>query len=280
MISCSRDWRVGGALPWSISSRWLMHSDSTVPSERLTTRRRSRLLLARAATFAASNGLGGPWRVSASLYDASRREPLYQATASVPNNISGAASAYARLADSLLLRGAGADSVAATARGLRSLPAVQAFSRAQLALDDWDLVSADSLFQAASLFDPDYARARLWLAQVRAWQGQNRNAWGTVAERALAMSEQLSDRERRLSRALVHLGRGSYANACAEYAALARRNDRDFSAWFGLGQCQAMNNIVESDRSSPSVALSHERGPRDALVCESFRDPSIRTSRL
>ena len=196
--------------------------------------------------------LGVGWRLSASVYDMNAARPLYQTFEAIPGDISGAIGAYARVADTLLLRGVRADSVRATAIGTRSLPAVQAFGRGLEALDDWDLAAADSAFQAAALFDPQYARAHLWLAQTRAWQARTTDAWGTVAERASVMSEQLNERERRLARALVHLARRSYDEACAEYRALAGRNDRDFAAWYGQGQCETMNTAVVADSTSPS----------------------------
>ncbi|MEX2153124.1 MAG: serine/threonine-protein kinase [Gemmatimonadaceae bacterium] len=196
--------------------------------------------------------LGGDSRVTLSLYDASREQSLYQKAANIPKDIAGAVTAYATLADSLLLRGLTADSAPSTSTGSRSLPAIQAFSRALTALDDWDLIRADSGFQSAASYDPEYARASLWLAQVRAWQGQSRNSWGTVAERAVSMVDQLGRREQQLARALLYLDRGLFARACAAYDSLRQRNDHDFAAWYGLGQCRQMNRLVIADPRSPS----------------------------
>lgn len=192
------------------------------------------------------------WRISASLYDAQREQPLYQANERVPADLIGAMRGYARVADSLLLRGVPADSIPLGVAGSRSLPAVQAFGRAQTALDEWDLARADSGFASALGYDPDFARASLWLAQVRAWQNQSRTSWGGIAQRAAAMSDQLSERERKLTEALVLLAKGSYESACAVYEALGRRNDRDFAAWFGMGQCRMLDKAVIADRASPS----------------------------
>lgn len=206
---------------------------------------------------------GNGWHISASIYDASQGHSLYQASGATPNDLAGAAATYASVADSLLLRGAKADPSAATASRARSLPAVQAFGRAQAALSEWDLVAADSALQAATSFDPEFARASLWLAQVRAWQNLNRNTWGTFAERAAASSEQLDDREARLARALVHLAKGSYDKSCAIYDSLVVRNDRDFPAWFGVGQCHMLNKLVVADSKSPSgwrFQMSAHRG--------------------
>jgi tetratricopeptide (TPR) repeat protein len=146
--------------------------------------------------------------------------------------------------------------------GSRSLPAVQAFSRAQFGLDDWDLEAADSLFQTALTYDADYARANLWLAQVRAWEGGVPARWVTLAERALALPDQLSEREQQLARALVLLAHRSYKDACKVYGTLAARNDRDFAALFGLGQCQMMDRLVYADATSPSGWSFHSSARR------------------
>jgi len=216
-----------------------------------------------AAFLAASLGAGRYVRVAvaprgaarhvvAALYDVTAARLLYQASQDVPTDLPGAAAAYARLADSLLLRGASADSVPGSVASARSLPAVQAFARAQLALDDWDLVAADSAYQTAIAFDPQYARANLWLAQVRAWSDGSPTSWSTLAQRAASLGGQLSERERKLADALVRLGRSDFAGACAVYEGLRRLNSLDFAAWFGLGQCRTMDRIVIVDPASPS----------------------------
>lgn len=189
---------------------------------------------------------------SASLYDARRAQSLYRAAVIVPGDLKGAAEAFARLIDSLLLRGAPADSLSTRHARPRSLPAVQAYGRAQAALAQWDLEAADSALSDAVTFDSEYARANFWLAQVRAWRHPTRNTWGPFAERAAHGAEQLDERESRLAAALVRLSKGDYASACAMYEVIARRNPSDVVAWFGIGQCNMMNKTVIRSSSSPS----------------------------
>jgi hypothetical protein len=208
------------------------------------------------------SSVGDAWLVSASLYDVARGKPLYAARERITRDLVAASAAYARLADSLLLRGGVADSVPVAVSGSRSLPAVQAFARAQLAMDDWDLDAADSLFELSVSLDPDFARASLWLAQVRAWRSPNLKPWATVADRASALQVQLTTRERQLATALVMLAAHRYDEACKVYDALSRRNDRDFAAWFGLGQCQRMNRLVHADPRSPSGFAFHSSARR------------------
>ena len=196
--------------------------------------------------------VGNAWRAYAALYNNGDTRALYQATEHVPLDLAGAIAAYRRLADSLLLHGAGGDAKPEVVAGTRSLPAVQAMGRAQAGLDDWDLAAADAAFEAAVGFDPNYARANLWLAQVRAWREMPPTTWASVASRAYGASGELSDREHTLAHALVLLGRGDYAAACGVYDELRRENDHDFAAWFGLGQCRGMDKLVVPDANSPS----------------------------
>lgn len=186
------------------------------------------------------------------LYDVAGTRRLHDVTQHIPGDLPGAAAAYARLADALLLRGARPDTSIAVSGEAHSLPAVQALTHAQLALDNWDLSAADSAFQAAVRFDPSYGRANLWLAQVRAWRGLPSTSWSTVADRALAAASELSARERQLADGLVLLSTRQFDEACRVYDQLRRRNSRDFAAWFGLGQCRTMDRAVVADRSSPS----------------------------
>lgn len=195
---------------------------------------------------------GGDRRVAATLFDAPKGSSLHSVAMILPGGLEGAIRTYERLADSLLLRSAPVDSASAPVAGVRSLPAAQAFGRAQAALVEWDLLAADSALQAATAYAPDYARATLWLAQVRVWQNQGRATWATLAERAVAMAQQFSQRERRLAAALGYLARGSYSDACATYDSLLSQNDHDFAAWFGRAQCQSLDKVVVPDPRSPS----------------------------
>ena len=141
---------------------------------------------------------GNSWRAYLALYDATSSRPLYTVDGQIPLDLASATVAYSRLVESLLLRGASVDSAPTNAVTQRSLPAVQAFGRAQLALDDWNLNAADSSFQAAVAFDPEYAKANLWLAQVRAWRKQARTSWSP-----LRRESHRSERSTQSTRAVV-----------------------------------------------------------------------------
>jgi serine/threonine protein kinase len=196
--------------------------------------------------------LGTESRLSASLYEIGREAPLYVYAETVPDEIGGAAAAYVRVADSLLLRGRTADPLPAGIVGSRSLPAQQAFAEGQDALTAWDLVRADSGFASAIQYDPEFARASFWLAQVRAWRGMPVQSWRAVVERAASRQQDFNNRERQLVAALLALSRASFADACRLYTQLTSKDDRDFAAWFGRGQCLDMDDAVIPDATSPS----------------------------
>src|SRR5204863_1044752 len=168
-----------------------------------------------------STRVGDSMHVHVAIYDVRSPEALYSYTLRLPQGLVGADSMYGRVADTLLLRGSSSAPGTRTplARGTRSLPAVQSFARALSALEDWDLVAADSSLSLAIRYDRDYARAHAWLAQVRAWQQlrswEPRAAapWAALADNALDNGAQLSNREREFTQALALLGHGDFAKA-------------------------------------------------------------------
>jgi DNA-binding SARP family transcriptional activator/tetratricopeptide (TPR) repeat protein/predicted Ser/Thr protein kinase len=198
------------------------------------------------------SAMGDSMRVYAALYDVVDERPVFQVSAQISSEVGSASRAYCGLARSLLLQGAGGDSLPFVACVRRSLPAVQAYVRAHAALSEWNLSLADSSFQTAVAFDPSDARANLWLAQVRAWRGMSPASWATLAERAIAGAANLSVRERTLADALAGMARDDFEGACGSYEELRRVNDHDFNAWFGLGQCRGLDKTVVRDASSPS----------------------------
>jgi hypothetical protein len=194
----------------------------------------------------------GVSRVYLALFDARAGKAVYHSSGEVPADLTAAKEVYARLADSLLLRGAGGAGGSLGRSSSRSLPAAQAIGRARAALDDWELAAADSALEAALAFDIRDPWTNLWAAQVRAWRGLPATSWSTAASRAVGGAASLSVRERALAHALAALAGGEFAAACGYYDTLRRENERDFAAWYGLGQCRRMDKIVVRDSGSPS----------------------------
>lgn len=189
--------------------------------------------------------------ISAALFDVRSPRPLF-AVSSTMTAGDNPALAFQRVAAELLLRKS-RDSADAKSPPSRSVPAMQAFAAGIAALSEWDLATADSAFQASARFDSAFVRPVFWSAQVRAWSYRPDADWKLLAQRAADASPRLPDRERALASALAALGRGAYAESCAQYAALRDRNPRDFAAWFGLGQCRDLDRVVLPDRRSPTA---------------------------
>jgi eukaryotic-like serine/threonine-protein kinase len=196
--------------------------------------------------------VGPAWRLRAWLRDVRFDSTLARATISISPEAKDNDLAYAPLADSLLLRGATDTLRGAGQPSTKSLPAIQSFALGFDALDEWDLPRADSLFQRATVFDPEYARASLWQAQVRAWQSLDPSTWRTLAERATIKGSRLSPRERMLATALQEMADGQFAGACVIYSGLRARNRLDFTAWYGYGQCLDRDLRVVRDGKSPT----------------------------
>jgi tetratricopeptide (TPR) repeat protein len=194
------------------------------------------------------------WRVHAWLYGVQlqRDSNLYRTAVTVPRSLQGVDVLYAGLADSLLLRGHPDSALGSRLPSTRSLPAMQSFASGFDALDDWDFVRADSMFQLAIGFDHDYARAYLWGAQVRAWQKRDPLMWMPLIIHALDGSARLSARDQQIAAALQALGSGAYEKACSIYRALRDENKTDFTAWYGLGQCNDLDLRVVPDAKSPT----------------------------
>ena len=193
--------------------------------------------------------VGSDVRVRVSLHDTRTGERLADTVAHVPPGGSLEETTAQRIADHLLFRG---EVAGGGPFGTSSLEAGRAFVRAQRALRQWELAVADSLFGVSLRADPEYARALLWRAQVRTWAGQDPGLTQGLVERALARRDRLPEPEEQMAEGLLHLARDEYREACASYTALRAMDERDFAAWFGLGECRSRDGVVIRDPTSPS----------------------------
>jgi tRNA A-37 threonylcarbamoyl transferase component Bud32/tetratricopeptide (TPR) repeat protein len=199
--------------------------------------------------------VGDSIRVHAVLYDASilgAGAALREQTVRLPLDLAGTDSAFAALADGLLLRNTSPGGHL-PAGGTRSLPARQAYEQGFSAINDWDLVRADSSFSDAVHHDPQYAQAHLWLALVRSWSDPGASAaWQSAAERAAAGRATLSARDRQISNAILGLSRDDVATACRTWEGLTREYPHDFVVWYGLATCLYQDRKVVRDPRSPT----------------------------
>ena len=197
--------------------------------------------------------IGDSLRIYAGLYDATRNNRLVvDRTVRLKASLAMADSAFATLADGLLFPSGSAGAHAEAGAGTRSLPALQAFSGAYGAIEEWNLARADSLFVRTTQLDAGFTEAFLWLAQVRMWRRLPLDQWSFAADRAVRGRGRLAPRDQALADALRLMVVGSLPAACATLLRLTRQEPYDFAAWYGMGTCFARDSLVIASPSSPS----------------------------
>jgi tRNA A-37 threonylcarbamoyl transferase component Bud32 len=196
--------------------------------------------------------IGDSLEVRGALHDAVSGGFLAGRSIRVPRASSGADALVGRLAADLLFQGRLELDPEEGWPGSRSVPAMDAFMSGKEAVRRWELPAADSAFAHALSYDNNFARASLWLAQLRAWQGLPSRIWRLQAERALASRSGLGARDSALAEALSALSRGDYVAACAEWRGMTARWPADFSIWYGAAMCLSLDTAVRPDRASPS----------------------------
>ncbi|MFN2565075.1 MAG: serine/threonine-protein kinase [Gemmatimonadaceae bacterium] len=197
---------------------------------------------------------GGGTRIRGGVYDVRRGRALRETTVVAVAGGADQDAVFRRLAMTLLRvdrRPAAADGGDG---GTSSLAAWHAYGRGHIAVAAWDLPTAEREFAAALAADGEYAAANVWLAQVRSllWRGdRGMPRPGGGLETAIA-GRRLGARDELLARGMLALARGSYPDACSAYEQLRRRDSLDVLAWFGLGECNAVDSMVVLDANSRS----------------------------
>jgi tRNA A-37 threonylcarbamoyl transferase component Bud32/tetratricopeptide (TPR) repeat protein len=191
--------------------------------------------------------------VHATLYDVKQGAAVREHVLRLVANDPGVSAKFTELADALLVGGVqSAADPSARGAGTRVFAALQAFEEGQEGRARWDLLSAERAFERALELDPDYVQASFWLAQTRAWEGRPVAEWRNEALAAAAPNAALSARERTWARGLGSLVADHFPDACAAYREGIARDSADFVAWFGLGECQSKDKVIERDATSPS----------------------------
>lgn len=195
---------------------------------------------------------GGETYVHAGLYDAGSGALLHEGTRSLGVRIDSPDSAWSALADQLLLSDVPNGLRSGPFVGTTSRPALQAFARGVSAVDRWDLALADSALAQAAVYDSAFARAELWLAQVRVWRQRPLETWNYLVNRSLARRVSLAPRDRDALDALSAQATGQTTRACALWEALASAEVSDFTAWYAAANCEMWDTAVIRDSRSPS----------------------------
>jgi tetratricopeptide (TPR) repeat protein len=134
-----------------------------------------------------------------------------------------------------------------------SFPAWNAYARGHAQLQKGNLDSAERAFREAANADPEFGPARVWMAQIAAWKTPTApDDWLDEASGALRSKSGLDDRDRLIALALTRMASKRFADACTAYSSLKQIDSTDFTALFGLGQCQALDSLVVPSTSSPS----------------------------
>jgi serine/threonine protein kinase/tetratricopeptide (TPR) repeat protein len=135
----------------------------------------------------------------------------------------------------------------------KSFLAWTAYGQGHVALKSWDLARAEQAFRTAIDADQSYSAPRLWLAQLLAWKTDYKpGEWQELAMRAAGEQSKLSERDRSILNALVAMSAQRYPDACQIYAGLTRSDSLDFAGWYGLGECQYLDQLVVPSPESPS----------------------------
>jgi hypothetical protein len=202
---------------------------------------------------------GDAIRLNASLYDV-KGGPLAAVTHSVVMAGGDPAVVVGRLVDQLLLR-----RESTSVPESRSLPAMQLFAQATAAREAFALRTADSLLSYALEYDREFAHAALWLAQVRVWRKEPVGDWQQWAQRA-GSSAQLSGQDSVIAAGLVDLARGDALRACSRFEVLTAQLPANFSSWYMLASCRALDTVVVRDSRTISgwrFRTSYQQALRD-----------------
>ena len=199
------------------------------------------------------SNVGDSIQVTAALYDLRHGgKTVRDYTVRIPKDGQRLEAKFRELADSILLGGVNVVQLRPDVVGTDVLAAFYAYADGRAALARWDLAGAERAFQAALESDPSYPQASLWLAQVQMWSDEPLATWQANVGRALATPSKLGSTDLALARALWSLGAGQFPDACERYRHIIAQRPADFVAWFGLGQCQSKDRVVERDAGSPS----------------------------
>ena len=194
---------------------------------------------------------GDTLRLTASLYDAARGgPPLREAKARVPSHAGRVGAAFNALADSLLGVELGATG-GPGAEQTHSLQALAAGNAGARAVRSWKLTEAAGRFRAAIAADSEFAHAYLWLGQTLLWAAdsspQAARDRAAIARRTGDLLPRLGSTDRLLLAAQQAMFQQSWPDACARYREILAADSTNFTAWYGLAECNAGDPVVIRD---------------------------------
>jgi DNA-binding SARP family transcriptional activator/TolB-like protein len=129
----------------------------------------------------------------------------------------------------------------AAATGSRSIPAIKAYLRGDIALREGRYVDALDAYRDATVSDTSFALAYYRMSIAGDWCGRVETA-DTASELAIRYSDRLNDRERRLISGYSAWRDGRSSVAEQTYRSILDDYPDDADAWFGLGEVLFHNN--------------------------------------
>lgn len=145
------------------------------------------------------------------------------------------------------------DAVAARMSTEVTPDARRAYRQGHAALALWNIGAAQQAFAEAAGIDSVSPHARYWLAQSLALgRRMSSGEFKLASARLAAARERLHGRDSLFAAALVAMGSGQPTLACEAYETRLRQDSLDATAWYGMGDCQALDSTVVRDPASPS----------------------------
>jgi tetratricopeptide (TPR) repeat protein len=127
------------------------------------------------------------------------------------------------------------------------------YKAGKAAFEKWDLHTAELELGRAASADPRFASAQLLLAQTLELERRlNTDQFRLTTARLGAEQARLHGRDSLYATALIALGERSYSRACESFNRLRAADSLDARAWYGLGDCLALDSTIVLDSRSPS----------------------------
>jgi len=203
---------------------------------------------------------GGQLRIQAQLYDGTKGKPGEAvAQASVDGDGGDVFKLMDQLASSLILaatrRGAAHRLIETAARTTTSLPALKEYLNAEAALRAGNKDTAIAGFRRALDQDSTFALAYYRLAVAAGWHDRQQDLATWATARALAVSDRMVERDRRLLSAYAGFRRGAADSAETLYRGLLRDYPDDLEAQFQLADLLYQYNPLRGRARSEAREL-------------------------
>jgi tetratricopeptide (TPR) repeat protein len=148
-----------------------------------------------------------------------------------------------------IMRDRASNSLEAATRSARD-----SYRLGKAAFDKWDLPTAERELARATSADPRMVSAQLLLAQTMELERHlDTEQFRIITARIAAERAGLRGRDSAYAEGLIALGQGTYPRACESFDRLRTADSLDALAWYGLGDCLALDSAIVQDGNDPSA---------------------------